>query len=406
MACVQWFSAPSAPPAQTSWPGFTAVGRLALSVDHGMEFHVKVSDGSEPANYSVTTSTATQTYVGYSIIDGADTTTPQQDNASFNSYTSASSSSVVPSVTPTNDGSCVIAGCAPGTGGAITETSPYTQAWDVSDGWSGGYYNQATEAATGTSTWTHTSAYQGITGALIIQPAGAGGGPQTWDFTGANGAAWPSPWTKTSAGTTTVDIQSNRGRLLKGTTAWDMAQATYGAAQHFEIAGEVYPTSIAAQHWIIMRLRETGGNTYYSFEMDPSLTTGNVYLKRWAAGVDQGQIAGSASNVAFSTSAGRSFRLRVAGPTLKYRTWVTGNTEPTTWDVEVTDSNITASGQLRIEITDGTTVARSVSFDNMTFEEIDPYDLTMIPTGVSNLSGFSGAYTAITADDGTYLEPV
>jgi hypothetical protein len=415
---IQWWTGGSVPNQSTGLTahGFTFQGRQTAGGQMAVEVWTKISSGSEPANYtSIAINISATPYYGFWVARGADPAGGTLTPAFINMEAATTTTHPMPAASPSRDGSLVITTCSLGTGNTITPPSPYSDSagfgFDVADGWAGASYEQATAAAIAAGNWISVdSTGRNITSAIIVQPEAAVAGPQTWDFTGANGAAWPSPWTKTSAGTTTADIQSNRGRLVKGTTAWDMAQVTYGAAQHFELAGEVYPTNVATQHWIIVRIRETGGNTYYSFEMDPSLTTANVYVKRWAAGVDQGVISGSASNVTFSTSAGRSFRIRVAASLIKYRTWVTGTTEPSTWDVEIEDANITGSGQLRMEITEGTTTARSASFDNFSFESIDALNLTMRPNAALTLSGFSGAYTDIDEDaaspDAAYLEPV
>ena len=43
----------------------------------------------------------------------------------------------------------------------------------------------------------------------------------TFDFTGSDGSAWPSPWQQTNA---TMTIQANRRRMTKNPNAWNGGQ--------------------------------------------------------------------------------------------------------------------------------------------------------------------------------------
>lgn len=186
---VQWFSGGNAPAAQTSVPGFTPIGRVQAGASWSLECHIKVSSGSEPASYTVATSTFVQTYAAFTLVNGADTTTPHQANATMDSLVSSGIlTSVIPSVIPANNGSCIIAADCVFATGLVTQASPYTEDWDVGDGWAGGYLNQTTAAATGTSTWGTDTSDGWITGAVIIQPPTTPPATLTYMQVGADGA--------------------------------------------------------------------------------------------------------------------------------------------------------------------------------------------------------------------------
>ncbi len=60
-------------------------------------------------------------------------------------------------------------------------------------------------------------------------------------------------------------------------------------------------------------------------------------------------------------------RARIDGSTLRARAWLAANTEPTTWDVEATDTDITAAagvGLRAVALTGNTNVSPNIQFDN------------------------------------------
>lgn len=147
--------------------GFTPGGLMSVEV------WSKVSAGSEPANYTgITTNISTTPYWAQFITSGNDpaggTQTPQfflQDAGLVNTHPS-------PSVTPTLDGSVVYATMSLGTGNTITPASPYTERFDVADGWAGGSYNQTTAANIPQTDWTSTDPTGNAIGmAVVVQPS-------------------------------------------------------------------------------------------------------------------------------------------------------------------------------------------------------------------------------------------
>jgi hypothetical protein len=46
-------------------------------------------------------------------------------------------------------------------------------------------------------------------------------------------------------------------------------------------------------------------------------------------------------------------RLRVSGSTIQFRTWVDGAVEPSTWSSTITDTSLSAAGQLHFSLVRG-----------------------------------------------------
>jgi hypothetical protein len=61
-------------------------------------------------------------------------------------------------------------------------------------------------------------------------------------------------------------------------------------------------------------------------------------------------------------------RLRVSGSTIQYKLWPDGQAEPSSWRVSVTDTSVTAAGQLFVSLNRGSanTGAKSVQLDDLT----------------------------------------
>ncbi len=67
------------------------------------------------------------------------------------------------------------------------------------------------------------------------------------------------------------------------------------------------------------------------------------------------------------TTAKQWLRLRVSGSTIQFKIWADGTAEPTTWKATVTDTSVTAPGQLFLSVVRGAANvgAKSVSFDDL-----------------------------------------
>jgi hypothetical protein len=192
-------------------------------------------------------------------------------------------------------------------------------------------------------------------------------------FGAANGAAWGSGWaTTTSAGT--ANIQNNAGRLAFNDTA-----GAYARAQLTGLAARADSEALFSYQWSSTNggsyfnayVRGSGGwaNAYrpangYGVELSSGSTT--VTLRR-VSGAATANLA-SVANANVRTTAKQWLRLRAVGSTVQFKTWLDGQTEPATWRSTVTDTQVTAPGQLFISnVRSGSNVgAKHVDIDDVT----------------------------------------
>lgn len=183
---------------------------------------------------------------------------------------------------------------------------------------------------------------------------GEGDGPST--FTGADGDPWPSDWTTFGA---TVDIQSNTGRTVTGTSSY----ATAGA----HMTGSADGGLLVKWQWSIAgseRLTGIGfrfGTTPESTGYEVLIYQGGQVLRRYNSGISD--IAFQAGS--FATATWYWTRAAWSGSTLQARTWADGGSEPGTWNVTATDATFGAAGRVMLRgITGGSGGAQTTLFDD------------------------------------------
>lgn len=165
---------------------------------------------------------------------------------------------------------------------------------------------------------------------------------ETW--TGADGADWPAQWTaNTGTGTGQgSDINSNRGRMQSGTTAFGSSRRRLNAAlsaTDIEILVSVTTSTQAEQYPAVGFRSTTGvqGNFQTSGYVVALLPAANPSLKLMsiAAGGSQTDLNTAAKVLA----AGKWWiRINCVGSALKARVWADGGAEPGTWDLNATSS--------------------------------------------------------------------
>ena len=71
------------------------------------------------------------------------------------------------------------------------------------------------------------------------------------------------------------------------------------------------------------------------------------------------------------STAKRWVRLRVSGSTIQVKTWLDGQAEPTAWNATVTDTTVTAPGQLFFSLARGSTNTgtKTVLIDDLTVKD-------------------------------------
>jgi len=192
----------------------------------------------------------------------------------------------------------------------------------------------------------------------------------TW--TGADGAAWGSAWTP-GAATGTVTQQGGTGQLAVNDTA-----GAYARAQLTGLAARADSDTTFSYRWnagtpvsyLSIFVRGSGGwrNSYRptnGYGLELASNSSSVTLWKTVAGTNTS--LGTASGAQQVGSGRQWVRLRVSGSTVQYKTWPDGQAEPATWRATVTDTSVTAAGQLFVSLNRGSsnTGAKSVQLDDL-----------------------------------------
>jgi chitodextrinase len=178
------------------------------------------------------------------------------------------------------------------------------------------------------------------------------------NFTGANGAAWGAGWT-TSVANGTATLQSNTGELAYTDTAGAYARAQLSGLAARTDSDTVFSyqfNSTAAIAYVTAFTRGSGGwqggwrpQNGYGIEMRNS--SGTIELIKNVNGT-QTTLATVTGAKQVST-AKQWIRLRVVGSTIQFKSWVDGQAEPAGWNSTVTDTSVTAAGQLHLSLIRG-----------------------------------------------------
>lgn len=212
-------------------------------------------------------------------------------------------------------------------------------------------------APSATSTWQYT--YPGVpapaapTGTLIFSD----------QFTGANGAAWSSSWTTgyTAAGAT-AQQQSGRGVLTSGTTAPGLITRRYTAQiGNFHLLTQVSITQAAALLSLVFRAAQADLDGVNAYAL--RFWTDQLTLVKFDASWNETTIKTAPK----AHTAGTQYWLRVivSGSSIRARSWATSLSEPSSWDVDATDTART-TGYFGWSLTGYQTGARAATIDQLT----------------------------------------
>jgi CotH kinase protein/Lamin Tail Domain/Fibronectin type III domain len=186
-------------------------------------------------------------------------------------------------------------------------------------------------------------------------------------------APWaPASWsTRTSQGV--VDVQGQRGRLTFNDVAGANARAqliALGAKGDSELLLSYQWPSTASGAFLNVFLRGSGGwqNSYrprngYGLALSPNSQA--VTVKRNVNGTTT-DLTRVATGQQVTTSK-QWLRFRVVGSTIQFRTWIDGQPEPTGWAASLTDSSVTAAGELFLSFNrgSGSIGSRTVWLDDL-----------------------------------------
>jgi hypothetical protein len=195
----------------------------------------------------------------------------------------------------------------------------------------------------------------------------------SWAF--ADGSPWASAWTVGSANGT-VDTQGGAGRLQFNDVAgaYARAQLTGVAARaDLDVTLTYRWSSTAARAYLDVWTRGSGGwaNSYrprngYGIEL--SSTSAGLTVLRSVNGT-QSTLA-SVTGAQSVTTAAQKIRLRVQGSTIQVKTWLASQPEPSTWRSSLSDTGVTADGQLFMSVNRASTNvgAKGVTIDDLTVD--------------------------------------
>lgn len=225
------------------------------------------------------------------------------------------------------------------------------------------------------------------------------------DFTGSDGAALGAEWTSARAtGSSTTDIQSNRGRWVTsatgGYTDGIVRRLAFGTVTN----GDLYfkfevPNLGEAFGQVWFRADSTCGVNGYFFSMEPSYNTLRFY--RRVSGVQTA--LGSAVSFTFAPNTEYSARVQWSGSTLRAKFWASG-AEPGSWTVSTTDSSHSGAGYVGAGLDGGNlATARTCYYDTFVLTDDGVIgqvgEVSQAITASATLDGLAGnaATQAITA---------
>ena len=193
-------------------------------------------------------------------------------------------------------------------------------------------------------------------------------------FDGTTGAAWPAGWTTSAAAGGTATIQANAGRLAFSTTAGSYARAVLAgqpARADSDVTASYRWQDAGAKGYLTVTARGSGGwsNGYRpvnGYLVELSNTSTSVTLKKVVGGTVT--TLATVSGAQAASTAKQWVRLRVVGSTVQFRTWADGTAEPASWRASVTDTSVTAAGQVHLSYVRASTAtaARAVDVDDLT----------------------------------------
>lgn len=156
--------------------GWTAI-TSGLSIGSGARVfaYYRVVDSADPSTYTWTLSTAMKWGGGITAYTGVNTTTPLDSSVATATNTTYSATSItVGSVTTASNGAMLIGGLGfDSSNPAATPPSGWTEVWETSGGQVAEQANrvQATAGATGTDTWTFSTAKAVAAWRTALKPA-------------------------------------------------------------------------------------------------------------------------------------------------------------------------------------------------------------------------------------------
>jgi hypothetical protein len=205
------------------------------------------------------------------------------------------------------------------------------------------------------------------------------------DFSTAQTDTWGSAdiggtWTNTGGVAGNYDVAGGVGTHTLTTTT--PSRRSYLTALHadFDVYARIAVSAIPTGGSLFGALmgRYIDGDNLYQARLEFTTSSGITLSIRKLVAAAETQLG--SYNTRLTLSAGTYYRLRfqAQGTTLRARMWVAGTTEPSNWQIEVTDSSLTSAGSIgcrSIADAGNTNVNPIISYDD--FECLNPQIMTV-----------------------------
>lgn len=205
--------------------------------------------------------------------------------------------------------------------------------------------------------WTETYAYEGVTVRLDTTPAASVAiASESW--TGSDSSAWAAQWVAGVTGTAaTVDIQSNRGRIIVATEGFTSRRLNISTVTDVDITCLVNVGSGGEAGIFWHETGTTGDTSALQAGIDGTnlrvySVTSSVYTSKYTGG-------------SFSVATDYYIRARHQGTQCQVKAWAASGSEPGAWDYEFTETSFTGPGYVGVY---GKTATISHAFDNYSLD--------------------------------------
>jgi hypothetical protein len=202
----------------------------------------------------------------------------------------------------------------------------------------------------------------------------------TTDFTGSNGAAWPSPWSTSLFGGSAggaVDIQSNRGRMRAHDGGYRIARASASGITVTDATFEVTFNLVGVTEQYGYIWFRTSGDWASGSEWVKNgyglyvgaYPSGDLGLVRASSGAETSIAGGS-----FTWTAGVDYKAKInfVGATLRAKVWLASGSEPSGWTLQASDGTYTSGGVDLSLLSGATANTRQWTLDDITVTAANP----------------------------------
>lgn len=202
--------------------------------------------------------------------------------------------------------------------------------------------------------------------------------------TADSGQAW------TTSGGSAADYSTNGSAALVSQGSLNVARRTTIAVSFadVDIAASVSTDVLAAggSHFVgvMARYLDTGNNYFALLSFTTSGAITIAILKRVAGA--ESTVASATTSLTHAAGTRFSLRLQTRGSTLRTRAWLTSAVEPTSWDIDTTDTSLTAAGSVgtysRLSGANTNTLPVVATWDDVTVRNPQTFTVTRSINGV------------------------